>query len=217
MNKPAEKNDLREQKTKKALRSALFTLLEKKHYSSITISDLVRIANVSRGAFYFHYYDINDFIEQVVKEELDKIQIEIYSAIKDRSSPDTSVFDLLQLRMQIYYDKVFECSEFYSLMHGPNVSPEVPEIIRTAGVDLMYNDYIPLLLEEMHLPAFSQDVRHTLNPLSIAVEYLVAGQTSVTKACITHRFNYPTKELAKQITELTYSVLKSSITIMAAK
>ncbi|MDO4547228.1 MAG: TetR/AcrR family transcriptional regulator [Clostridia bacterium] len=216
MNKSG-KVDLREQKTKKALLSALYTMLEKKHYSTITISDLVQLANVSRGTFYFHYCDINDFIAKVVNEELENIQRDIYAAVRERSSPDASAFDQMFLRMQIYYEKIFERSHFYDIMYGPNVSPQAVELIRIAGVDLMYNDYVPLLMREMHIPALPEDVRSTLNPLSIAVEYLVAGQTSVTKAYITHRFNYQTKDLAWQISNLTYSVLTSSLKIMASQ
>ncbi len=51
------KEDLRVQKTKLALSTALFFLLEKNSFSKITVNDICSEALVSRSAFYSHFED----------------------------------------------------------------------------------------------------------------------------------------------------------------
>ncbi len=46
-------------KSKKLIRSALITLLEKKQeITNITVSDIVKTANINRGTFYNHYNNL---------------------------------------------------------------------------------------------------------------------------------------------------------------
>ena len=47
------------------LEKAYFELLEEKHFSLITVSELIRKAQVSRTTFYRHYVDIFDMYEKV--------------------------------------------------------------------------------------------------------------------------------------------------------
>lgn len=60
-------NDLRVQKTQKALCDALMELLEVKCFDSISISELCDRALVRRATFYKHFYDKYDFWRFFVK------------------------------------------------------------------------------------------------------------------------------------------------------
>ena len=51
------KQDLRIQKTQRALATAMLTLLEKSSFGKITVNDLCTEAMVSRSAFYSHFED----------------------------------------------------------------------------------------------------------------------------------------------------------------
>ena len=51
-------SDKRVIRTKKAIRTALFKLMESKDIASITISELTTLANVNRRTFYTHYSNI---------------------------------------------------------------------------------------------------------------------------------------------------------------
>ncbi len=57
--------DKRVIRTKKAIKSALFKLLETKELSSVTISELTAEANVNRRTFYTHYRNITDILDEV--------------------------------------------------------------------------------------------------------------------------------------------------------
>ena len=67
--------DRRVKRTKKALRDALFTLLEQKSINEITVTELTTLADVNRATFYFYYTDLIDMLQQ--------IQNETYQAFKE--------------------------------------------------------------------------------------------------------------------------------------
>ena len=57
--------DKRVIRTKKAIKNALFSLMEKKDISSITICELTDAANVNRRTFYTHYRTITDILDEI--------------------------------------------------------------------------------------------------------------------------------------------------------
>lgn len=58
-------SDKRVIRTKKAIKAALFRIMEDKDISSITISELSRQANVNRRTFYMHYRNITDILDEI--------------------------------------------------------------------------------------------------------------------------------------------------------
>lgn len=58
-------SDKRVIRTKKAIKSALFRIMEDKDISSITISELTAKANVNRRTFYTHYRNITDILNEI--------------------------------------------------------------------------------------------------------------------------------------------------------
>ncbi len=64
----AEQEDKRIRRTKKLLRQALTRLMQQKDFQSITVSDVVREADINRGTFYAHYRDVYDLRERIEAE-----------------------------------------------------------------------------------------------------------------------------------------------------
>ena len=60
--------DKRVVRTKKAIKGALFKLMETKDISAITISELTEKANVNRRTFYTHYRNLTDILDEVEGE-----------------------------------------------------------------------------------------------------------------------------------------------------
>lgn len=58
-------SDKRVIRTKKAIKAALFRIMEDKDISSITISELSQEANVNRRTFYMHYRNITDILDEI--------------------------------------------------------------------------------------------------------------------------------------------------------
>jgi AcrR family transcriptional regulator len=65
-----KKNDRRVDRTRHALKEALYELLKEKSYESVTVEEITERANLGRTTFYLHYKDkedllLEDFIELV--------------------------------------------------------------------------------------------------------------------------------------------------------
>lgn len=60
--------DRRPARTKKAIRLALFELLDIKDLDKITITELTKMANISRKTFYIHYKKLEDVLLEAEEE-----------------------------------------------------------------------------------------------------------------------------------------------------
>ena len=60
-----KKTDRRVDKTKKSIHNAFVALIQRKPYTSITISELAREADIDRRTFYLHYECIDDVASEM--------------------------------------------------------------------------------------------------------------------------------------------------------
>lgn len=58
-------SDKRVIRTKKAIKEALFRIMEEKDISAISISELTAAANVNRRTFYTHYRNLTDILNEI--------------------------------------------------------------------------------------------------------------------------------------------------------
>lgn len=65
-------------RTKIAIVSAFWQLLDEKPYSQITVKDIVTRCLINRNTFYYHFHDIPDLLEYSFKDAMDRI-IQTYS------------------------------------------------------------------------------------------------------------------------------------------
>ena len=65
--------DLRERKTKRAIKDAFLQLRVKKPLERIRVKELSELAQISKATFYLHYKDIYDLSEQLQNEVVQDI------------------------------------------------------------------------------------------------------------------------------------------------
>lgn len=65
--------DRRVEKTERAFTEALFYFLEQKELNKITVKELCEYADMNRGTFYLHYYDIYDLMDKTEDKMIDMI------------------------------------------------------------------------------------------------------------------------------------------------
>ncbi len=65
--------DRRTKYTRSAIREALMGLLRIKPYSKITVTELCRLADINRGTFYIHYFDVDDVLDDILAESFSDV------------------------------------------------------------------------------------------------------------------------------------------------
>lgn len=59
--------------TKNAIKASFLKLLNERPLSKITVKDIVTDCGINRNSFYYHYQDIPSLLEEIVREETDRI------------------------------------------------------------------------------------------------------------------------------------------------
>ena len=70
MAEKTKKEDRRIRYTKQVIKDTLLKLLGKNHFAKITVTELCRRAEINRGTFYLHYYDMNDVLDDILDDML---------------------------------------------------------------------------------------------------------------------------------------------------
>ena len=68
-----QKSDLRVTKTRRPIKAAFLELVQTKPGQKITVTELAKRAEISKGTFYLHYLDIYNLYNQMVEEPVAKI------------------------------------------------------------------------------------------------------------------------------------------------
>ena len=101
-------SDKRVIRTKKAIRTALFKLMESKDIASITISELTTLANVNRRTFYTHYSNITDILDETESEIVEALG-ELISQFDSASLVDSTYHIFIELNRLITAEYGFYC------------------------------------------------------------------------------------------------------------
>lgn len=79
-------------RSKAMIRKAMLTLLNKKQLSDISVTDIVKLANINRGTFYNHYNNPLEILEEIKNELIQKL-----SELLASSKTPNSIDDLLDV------------------------------------------------------------------------------------------------------------------------
>lgn len=60
-------------RSKNLIKKAVVKLIHEKEFSKITVSDIIREADISRGTFYAHYSDVDSVLDHIENEELEAL------------------------------------------------------------------------------------------------------------------------------------------------
>jgi AcrR family transcriptional regulator len=111
MTQPA--GNLRMRRMQKLLREALIELIEERGFEALTIGELTERAMVSRAAFYRHYQDKYDLVEQVFEEAMS----ELLSAVGDLGQEHPASIWVA------FFEHIAEYERLYRALLGKKGSP----------------------------------------------------------------------------------------------
>ncbi len=168
--------DRRVKRTKKALKDALFELLENKSINQITVTELTALANVNRATFYFYYTDLHDMLHQ--------IQNEAYQTFEQILGEATVSFSTVEGFAEYSNKVLMVCKENESLCRF---------IIKHDGDNRLYQQLRYLMLKNIPdtRTTFSDD-----NPARYSTSFVLTAVTGVLIDWMNDGMQIPTEELA---------------------
>lgn len=68
MSEKAKKQDRRTRYTRQTIKDTFLELLKQKSFTKITVTEVCKNAEINRGTFYLHYYDIYDVLSDIFND-----------------------------------------------------------------------------------------------------------------------------------------------------
>ena len=169
--------DRRVKRTKKALRDALLSLLEKKPITEISVTELTTLADVNRATFYFYYTDLLDMLQQ--------IQNEAYQAFQEVLSESTPSITTIEGFTDYAETLLNYCKDHEAL---------VKFIIKNDTNNQLYKQIQTLMLN--NIPN-SKEVFDVNNPARYSTNYILNAMVGIMIDWMDEGMKIPPHELAE--------------------
>lgn len=94
-------------RSRRMIREAFLELLDEKEFRKITVTDIVKRADLNRSTFYAHYPDVNGVVEEIQDEIIDRNmdmvkQMKYRNILKDPMPYLSSICDTLEENIRLY-------------------------------------------------------------------------------------------------------------------
>lgn len=129
--------DRRTKYTRKAIRDALMELLNTKPYSKISVTEICRLAEINRGTFYIHYYDVNDVLDDILNRSFSDVSDTIGHVLCPHR--ETCTYPLCQ--------KVQDNTELRPLFMDDTISEKIVKKLSDTSKEI----FIPYLMQHSNL------------------------------------------------------------------
>ncbi|MDR6123521.1 AcrR family transcriptional regulator [Bacillus sp. SLBN-46] len=179
-------NDKRMKRTKLMFHHALLLLLQEKTFEEISISDIVRKAEVNRGTFYYHYEQKEDLLEEMVNTVINNMVVAFRKPFKPYQKMDINEISIIPL-----FEHFLENRVFYTTM----LSNRVPIHLDERLLQTMEKNYLHNL--EFFFPLDEKDVNKEL-----FYSYKVHGLIGFILNWIKNDFQYPITYMAEQLVNI---------------
>lgn len=107
-------------RSKTLIKDALLSLMIEKPFEKISISDIVRRADVNRGTFYAHYSNTSEVLKSISSSVVDEIALLIspYNPSRVLEAPENflSQITIFLLRDPEYYAKLLQSDKFHDVL-----------------------------------------------------------------------------------------------------
>ncbi|MEC1775908.1 TetR/AcrR family transcriptional regulator [Bacillus mojavensis] len=186
------KVDPRVKRTNKFLRDALIALLKEKEANSITIQEITEKADLTRGTFYLHYRDKQDFLFQSMTEVLDdliqqvKPETPVEPVIINEDHPPVSFVKL--------FEYIHEHAEYFQVMLSDRGLPQFRSLMA---------EFVQKRIYEELLSSIEESEKLLQIPKEILVSYITSAHIGVICSWLESGMKYSPLFMANQLTRLT--------------
>lgn len=172
-------------RSKTMIRSAFIQLLQEKEYTKITVTDIIKIADINRSTFYAHYPDVRGVIEEIENEIIKKM-LDILTEFEFTSFFENPAPILLKTSQTLE-----ENLEFYRILFQSNGAANfleklktlfssylisdstIPDEIRTSNQFALRICYFSGGIVNMYQQWFSGNLEGSLNDISLEISKLI--------------------------------------------
>lgn len=127
--------------TKSDIIDAFWQLLDEKPYNKITVKDIVERCQINRNTFYYHFHDIPELLEHIIKKDADYI-IQNYS-----KSGTGSTTDCIKPLVQYITKRKRAALNIYRSVQREVFQSQLERIAL-----YVVNEYIDIVTAELSLP-----------------------------------------------------------------
>ncbi|MFS0880401.1 TetR/AcrR family transcriptional regulator [Metabacillus niabensis] len=187
--------DRRIVKSKKAMKDAILSLMKEKDFNEISITDIVRFADLNRGTFYKHYQYKEDLFNEIIDEVLTSLVDSYREPYKGIQLLEVNKLTTSAVKV---FDHVQQYSNFYSLIVQPNVLTGFQQKFCTVLKDLTLND----LNDSLPNPKVNRELHASYQAyaiLGLIIEWINGG------------FIYSSTYMAEQLLEILKHSIASSV------
>ncbi|PJZ00670.1 MULTISPECIES: TetR/AcrR family transcriptional regulator [Bacillus] len=186
------KVDPRIRRTNQYLRDALIALLKEKDANSITIQEITEKADLTRGTFYLHYQDKQDFLFQSMTEVLDDLirQVKPETPVEpvsiDEDHPPLSFVKL--------FEYIHEHAEYFQVMLSDRGLPQFRSLMA---------EFVQKRIYEELLSSIKESDKAVQVPKEILISYITSAHIGVICSWLESGMKYSPLFMANQLTRLT--------------
>lgn len=119
-------------RSKKLITDALVELLDEKTLDKITVTDIVKKADINRGTFYAHYENVSDVVTSIFESAYSIIT----ASIRDFHENEDLDMGIMLQELQIVMEKDFE---FYQKIFSSDINMKVYEEISNVLISYVYD------------------------------------------------------------------------------
>ncbi len=171
-------------RSKNLIKKALAKLIHEKELSKITVSDIIREADISRGTFYAHFSDVNSVVTQIESEEMKNLMdfVDRYGFINICTSPENFITAICEYMM---HDM-----EYYRMLAQSNILNNF--------IWRLVNVYYERLLERV----LSMETNKDRNEAEFYLIYLTSGAKTVVLSWLNGEIKGSPKEVGSRLGKL---------------
>lgn len=184
--------DKRCRKTRKAIKTSLIKLMSEKDITDITITEIAEEADINRKTFYAHYRDINDILDEIENDLIEKL-----FRILDNADILKSMYNPYPLLKELT-GEINKDFEFYKLL------------VQSKDYNRLL-DKIKGVFKEKFLELSRETIKTDRDILCFIIDFISSGITSVYKEWFSSERNISLEQLSKSLSMLIGNGLNSAL------
>ncbi len=168
-------------RSKNLIKKALAKLIHEKELSKITVSDIIREADISRGTFYAHFSDVKSVVTQIESEEMKNLMdfVDRYGFENLCTEPDNFITAICEYMMRDM--------EYYRMLAQSNILNNF--------IWRLVNVYFEKLLERV----LSEEIKRDRNEAELYLIYLTSGAKTVVLSWLNGEIKGTPAEIGKRL------------------